>query len=179
MYRSRSAGWWCQYDTTARGVLIFVLILALLILHLPMQSPSMIVSGRPTYYFCFFLLVSPSRKLWLFAVSLRAVEYTETVGGGFPAHRFRVPCITLDTLDTLESGYITRLGVHLLARARNIAAQPSGYAQKSSDSQDMGTAGLTTRHKWPANPPSHPMMSYMGSMHRSFCIHPFAARVPR
>jgi hypothetical protein len=53
--------------------------------------------------FFFFYLVSPSRKLWLFAVSLRAVEYTETVDGGFQTHRFCVPCIILDTLDTLDT----------------------------------------------------------------------------
>lgn len=76
----RSAGRWCQYDTTARGVLMFVLILALLILHSSMQSPSMIVSGRPAmgifFFFFFFyclsfraenygylLFISPSRRI--------------------------------------------------------------------------------------------------------------------
>ncbi|KAL7899236.1 hypothetical protein HDV63DRAFT_334568 [Trichoderma sp. SZMC 28014] len=59
------------------------------------------------------------------------------------------------------------------------ATQPSRYAQKSSDSQPMTweTVGSMTRHKWPANPSSHPMMGYMGSMHRSLCNHTFAARV--
>lgn len=79
---------------------MFVLIPAVLPLHLPTQSPSMIVSGMPARWIFLFPLIaclSVQEKLRLFAVSLRAVEYTETVRGGFQAHRFQVPCITLDT----------------------------------------------------------------------------------
>lgn len=34
----------------------------------------------------------------------------------------------------------------------------------------MGIMGLTTHHKWLGNRPNHPMIGYMRSMQRSFCI---------
>lgn len=41
----------------------------------------------------------------------------------------------------------------------------------SSDSQDMGTAGLTTRQKWPANP-SKPPNDGLHGKHASELLHP-------
>lgn len=65
------------------------------------------------------------------------------------------------------------MGVNLLARARNTtrySALNILHAQKSSDTEGMGITGLTTHQKWPEIPSSHPMMDYMGSMQRSFCV---------
>jgi hypothetical protein len=83
--------------------MMFVLIPALLFLHLPTQSPSMIVSNMPARWIFLFPLIAclslqPKKKLnyGYLLFGLRAVEYTETVRGGFQAHRFQVPCITLD-----------------------------------------------------------------------------------
>lgn len=87
---------------------MFVLILALLFLHLPTQSPSIIILGglamrtfslRGGFFILFFTLSLRAENNGYLLLVSEPSNTPKRFIGGFQTHRFRVPCIILDTLD--------------------------------------------------------------------------------